>query len=425
MRELARDVALVVADRITSPQRVAEFAATYPSTVRDTGVPHSPVSLVDGHPGIVLLLAHLDAHDSSERLHATHRHLSAATSALQQATERPCLFYGLPALAFATHLAAAGTANYASLLAQLDERVSEVTRDLLRTDAQGDRDDPLSGTRPDPTHDLIFGLSGLGRYLLLRLDKHAEVAAAVVTRLARYAVDLLDAPIDPRDKERDEVLVGAAHGLAGILSLLALAHRAGVVVPDHDTAIRRIADTLVSWRCPDDTTLCWPYSMQWHPETATYVPKLPSTRPAWCNGASGVITALAHAGRALNVERWTGCAVEAAEVICRQEPHTWRMSTIGLCHGYSGALQLLLRLAQLTGCHSFDATIRLLIERILEFHDPSAPFAFHRPGANQSLVPEGPGFIDGAVGTALALISYAIGLPEPDQPAWDSALLLS
>ncbi|QIS21631.1 hypothetical protein F6W96_28130 [Nocardia terpenica] len=421
MREFAREVAMSVANRIASPRRITECG----STGADNGVPYSAGSLVNGHPGIVLLLARLGT-TAPERLREAHDHLSAAVSALGSEAARPCLFYGPPALAFATHIAAADSGNYTSLLARLDDQVSRSTGDLLRATKPTSGDVGTADTRPIPAYDLIFGLSGLGRYLLLRPDRHAEMAGTVVRHLVEYTFDLLGEPDGRRGNEQpEELLVGTAHGMSGILAVLALAYQAGVVVPDHDAAIRRVADALISWQRQDDTTLCWPYSVQWNPEESAYVQSLPSTRPAWCNGATGVISALMHAGRALDVDQWTDRAIDAAVHLSRLEPRAWRLNTVGLCHGYAGLLQWFLRMKKLTGRSDFDTTIDAVVERILEFHDPAAPFAFRRQAVHRHVVPEGPGFIDGAAGTALALISYADGLPESEQAAWDSALLFA
>ncbi|MEV7420274.1 lanthionine synthetase LanC family protein [Streptomyces sp. NPDC089919] len=285
----------------------------------------------------------------------------------------PGLFGGLAGLAFAAWLADPG----GHLLAEAHERVVRRTADRVRELADPSPRSPdlrVSG----PAVDLVTGLTGSGAYLLCRAEDPG--ARSVLEALLRALV--LWAELPPTGGlDR-----GMAHGAGGPLALLALAARAGVTVPGQRPATARLAERILAPDAPG--------------------PDRPGPPPSWCRGGPGTARALWLAGVALDDPGLREQAVRLLKGALHQPTPGHRPADApGLCHGRAGLLQITLRFARDTG----DPQLAHEAVRL------AAPLAAGGPH------PGGAGFLDGAAGTALALLAAATA----DRPVWDRALLLS
>ncbi|RSM77340.1 hypothetical protein DMH04_35420 [Kibdelosporangium aridum] len=164
---------------------------------------------------------------------------------------------------------------------------------------------------------------------------------------------------------------GMAHGSSGPLALLCLAERAGYAVPGQRNAIATLA--------------------------LRHAGEMPGT--TWCRGSAGMARALWHAGISLGDPDMCDRAVSTVKAAHRQDA----TPDIGLCHGRAGLLQVTFRFAQDTSDPELVAAVPELAADLM------------------TSTPDEPGFLDGAAGVVLALLTAAY--PEP--PEWDRALLLS
>ncbi|MGH3566666.1 MAG: thiopeptide-type bacteriocin biosynthesis protein [Pseudonocardia sp.] len=148
-----------------------------------------PRSLAGGAAGIALL--HIErAHSGHGDWATAHTWLSLAASGDLTAAANAGLYFGAPALAFATHAAAGATGRYQRTLTHLDEATIAITRRrLAATHARIER-----GDRPEMKEfDLIRGLAGLGTYHLKRRPDH-QITSDVLTYLV-----WLTKPLPARD----------------------------------------------------------------------------------------------------------------------------------------------------------------------------------------------------------------------------------
>ncbi len=191
--------------------------------------------------------------------------LKAATREKLSVGARAGLWFGAPALAF-TLATAAPPGRYRSARQHLDSAVTEMTD--LRLAAANRRID--AGQRPERAeYDLVRGLTGLGAHLLTSRPD-ADQLRRVLAYLVRLAEPLPaigtggltlpgwwsgDLPVGaPADAFADgHADLGMAHGVAGPLALLALAHRQAIVVPGHLDALHQICDWLDAWRQESST----------------------------------------------------------------------------------------------------------------------------------------------------------------------------
>lgn len=231
-------------------------------------------------------------------------------------------------------------------------------------------------------------------------------------------------PDSPFTVERERALfpdgyvdLGFAHGLAGVLSTLALetfrAHRDVANV-----TIQGLSEYLVDARLDSEASINWPRRVP--PANGRVFDRLPA-RTAWCYGAGGITYALVLAGRATGSQKLTRDALEAAEAIAERSVTDRRLESSCLCHGSAGLLCILARLrAQSPSWQFLDAPICDLIEQILV--DSSERHQFIIRDFDPVRGPrDDPGLLTGAAGVGLALIAASTRRP----PLWDAILGLS
>lgn len=300
---------------------------------------------------------------------------------------------------------------------------AELVDGLLGT-GDGDRNETIDAAVASLLHrelpeavpyDLINGLTGLGVYALVRRPgaAGADCLAAVVHQLARRArrdsdgvywwtpPALLLGP--QRERYPDGgVDLGVAHGMAGVLPLLARAHALGA---GGDVAGPLLADAvrwLLAHLVPDG-------SGQTAPGFVAAGTGAAAARTAWCYGDPGVAMALLLAARDAGEPGWAEAATRLALHAAARPAGQTGVADAGLCHGTAGLAHLFNRMHQLTGEPDLARAAVFWIERTL------ALCAGPDPAWN------GPGLLEGAAGIALALVAAYTAA----EPVWDQMLLVS
>ena len=373
-------------------------------------------SLAKGAAGTALL--HIErARTGFAGWHAAHAWLTTAASTGISAAEDAGLFAGVPAVAFAVR--AAGDGRYARALAQLDTRVAALAHHRA-SQAQARID---SGhLAPLAEFDLIYGLTGIGAYLL-HSDPGGSALEHVLQYLARLTEPLrIDSQIlpgwwtshDPSFRYSASFAGGhanfsMAHGIAGPLTLMSLATRNGLTVDGQQQAIARICGWLDTWRQEHDTGSWWP---QWVTRTdlSTRRPAQPGPlRPSWCYGTPG----LARAQQLAAIATADGTRQEAAEHAlagCLSDPRQLAQITdTSVCHGWAGVFQTAWRAAR-------DACTSALPSHLPHLADQLT--AQRRRDAGY-----GTGFLEGDAGLALTL--HTAARLTPPATGWDACLLLA
>lgn len=369
-------------------------------TVQRTGGTPWAQSLADGAAGTALL--HLElGHDVREQLTAM-----VAEPVLAHPDEAN-LFDGAPAVAF---VLAATTQHHA--LATLDTHVANITS--IRLEAAHRRIG--SGELPAKREfDLIAGLTGLGAYLLRRHGDGPLLrdVLAYLVRLTEPRPDGLpgwwatNGPTGPGPAwSGGHGNLGMAHGIAGPLTLLALAMRRGVTMPGHADAMDRICRWLDRWRCGTDDQVWWPGAItrtEYHAGTAA---SSRPGRPSWCYGTPGIARAQQVAGLALNDGHRQRLAQRALAWCLSDELQLAQLTDASLCHGWAGLLHTTWR----AGHH--DEHLRAHVPRLLD------------QLAQQLRRDELPtdGLLVGRAGARLA--HYAATTDTAPATRWDACLLL-
>ncbi|MFE7202608.1 lanthionine synthetase LanC family protein [Pseudonocardia alni] len=297
------------------------------------------------------------------------------------------------------------------------EQVDDLLLDLLGAHLHAV---PDAGPGTDD-YDVIGGLAGVTRFLLQVRepgDQTAAVVAAAVNRLARWAVTTegfhtpsgritaLEREHQP-DLHGGYVNLGYAHGVCGVLAVLALAVRHGVGGSIVDDAAQRIAATIIG------STVERPYG----PELPFVVPTSPVTPSGGAGGASRIGWCYGNVGAALALGDYIPVAEDAAGVSAAADrllatvaltPPSPDDDNPSLCHGVGGLLLVRRHLAEQRAPIGPDSALapEVLAGRLLGMRDPDLLFGLR----NRQRVPlDSPGFLTGSGGAAVALVSWAEG----------------
>ncbi|MFF2618766.1 lanthionine synthetase C family protein [Kitasatospora sp. NPDC058046] len=390
-----------------------------PDQVASRLTPGATATLADGLPGTALLLAVLADGDAA-LIDAADRHWNAAARLVTGS--RPDGIYAGPG-------ALAASLIHGSAHLPADRRQNEAlgrATAWLSARAQGLAEHQASrllAGRPGTlwgVYDTIKGLAGIGRTLLAAHQLGLPEAGPGLTAALTTLTNLINTADDAGRsgwwvRAEDHALTvpgtlpasgtagtGAAHGIAGPLGVLALAHLAGKFVPEQDKAIATAAHWLVSRAAPGPS---WPPyisgdNLAQTPDSVRLT-AVPGRRDAWCYGAPGIAAALHHTGRALADPTLTALAREAFDTLAHRPPATWDTTGPGLCHGSAGILQAATRLN----------------------HRPLADAAARHTADTFHEACPATGFLTGRAGAALALATHH--RPTSQQAPWDALLMLA
>lgn len=393
-------------------------------------------SLAGGRAGEALFYGYLALHTGDESAaNLAAERLDQSVEALASTPMSPSLYSGFPGVAWTLeHLQrrlfesnpedAANAADAAEEGEDAEaDPFQEIDEALLG---------PLGRSPWTGEYDLISGLSGLGVYALERLPRPtaASMLERIVDRFAELAERLDDGAAWFTQPERlpewqreihprGNYNLGVAHGLPGVIPVLAGACAVGVAVdrarPLLDDAVR----FLLARRLEPGFGSCF---------DTTYAPweKPNPSRLAWCYGDPGIAAALLATARAVGEPAWEREAIDIGLDSAARPESLSLVRDAGLCHGAAGLGHLFNRLYQATGEEPIGEAARFWLERTLGFQERGEGVAGFRAWEvnPETKVPgwrSEAGFLEGATGVGLALL----GAISEVEPAWDRVLLLS
>lgn len=274
----------------------------------------------------------------------------------------------------------------------------------------------LAAERWDETYDLIGGLVGLSVYFLARGD--APSVEPALRRIVHHLVATSEETADGVTwKTRPELIPehrharfpagyydhGVAHGVAGVISILARIGQRGIAA-DVVTSLRQRATHWLLAHQRDGSFPSISAGEAWV-----------EGRSAWCYGDPGTTVAL------LDVALRTGEPTGAIDALIRRwaDQPAIGICDGGVCHGTAGLAHMFNRMYQATGDETHRDHARAWFERTLEIRRPGEPLGGYPMFVNGTEHPLAQ-VIDGAAGVGLALLAAITAI----EPRWDQLLLL-
>ncbi|MGK3967591.1 lanthionine synthetase C family protein [Sorangium sp. So ce118] len=370
-------------------------------------------------PWSALLYDYADRADrSSKHAETVQEIFERAVASLAEGAHPPALHGGFTGVAWlATHLMDMGAG---------DEDPNEDIDAALQA---------LLARSPWPfDYDLAGGLVGIGVYFLERLGGPSRRAAArgclelIVERLAELALPssagvawFTPATHLPSWQRalapKGYYNFGVAHGIPGILALLAQVCEANVGGARARELLGRGVDWLLA-QPPAQGGFRFP---SWRIDDKAPGASEPS-RFGWCYGDLGLSAALLRSARCVGEPRWEREAIAIARRGAALRDGAV-VRDAGLCHGTAGIAHLFNRMAQATGDAVLEDAARYWFERTLEMRHPGAGIAGYRAWRTDAVShwEDVPGFLEGAAGIGLAML----GATSDVEPNWDRLLLVS
>jgi hypothetical protein len=394
--------AILVGD---AQQRALDAARAIASALIDPPPPKGPAaSLGGGLAGQALLYAYLARAfpDAGYQEQALAR-LEAAIDAAGE-LDHPALYGGLTGVAFvAEHLRG-------WLLDDTSDPNDQIDEPLLEA---------VSASPWNGHYDLVSGLVGIGVYALERRRQAAGVATLerVVERLQEMSEPAAGGTTwrTPQGHTGAGLAPGAynlglAHGVPGVIALLALACQAGIAT----TRARPLLEGALRWL----------WSVRLESGDASFGYHSAASEPArsgWCYGDPGVGAALRLAGMALQSAGLSERALALARAVGARSPERTAVVDAGLCHGAVALGHILNRFYQASGDPVLAQQAGFWYQQALAMRRPGEGIAGYLSWNEQSRWEVSPGLLNGAAGIALALLAAA----TPVEPVWDRVLLLS
>jgi lantibiotic modifying enzyme len=339
----------------------------------------------------------------------------ALSAAIARIGERqiPGLYGGAARMAFAVgHLSAGDDADTACEM---------IEQSLLRFLAQ-----------PTESYDLISGLVGIAVPVLQRItDGKASassepVAHAILEHLERLARPMPTGlawhtppallPAWQRElAPAGYINLGLAHGIPGIVAILARYLTAGVEV-ERARALLEGAVAYLSSAAEPTPGSRYPAWRSAQRADATSL-----SRVAWCYGDLGVAVAMLAAATAAGRADWRAEALGLAHGMAARPFETSHVVDAGLCHGAAGVAHLFNRLSQATGDAELARAADTWLARTIAMRRASPIAGFPRGMPVDGIMTWDPGadLLTGACGVALALHAAI----SPIEPGWDQLLL--
>lgn len=421
-RDRAWRPVLVGGDAESAVAVVGQIADAMAAHLREA--PNGPAGLAGGAAGVALFYAYLSratGESSHSELAAQFADLAIEAADRLDAADGPhvrSLAVGLPGIAWAMeHLR--GRLWAADEV--LNESTDEVVRELL-----------ARGAPALPRYELLYGVAGYGVYALERAAHDGDVALAaqvlsvLEARASKVSAGLtwLTPAALAMQRERGHYPegvfdLGVAHGVAGVIGLLASLHRIGGVRPRVERLLVGAISWLRSQRLADRSRGHYPFSVAPPPSSHVSEP----ARAGWCWGDAGIALALLRAAVVLKDD---ALEEEAVALVGSPGDEIHGVDNAGLCHGAAGLALIFARMAQCApDAVALTASARRWAKTTLAMQRPGtgiAGYAELKGGSHGAEVwRPSAGLLGGAAGVGLALLALA----TEHEPCWDRCLLLS
>lgn len=378
----------------------------------DTIGKSNDLTLANGISGILLYLCELYIVTGIDTREVIYKYLKKSQHVINHYINDYSLYTGITGLNYVVNLIHKATGDYSFLLKQLDSLYIKNYKAYLL--------DQKGGKNNCSDYDIISGNAGVIRYALSRYEDNDNMLSILYDQMncicdvyERKWAKLIsfNATLDVENV----VDLGMAHGISGIISILALIKSKQLA----DERSTEILNDLMNWVCflkeSEIKDSLWPSKINVQ-NGRVEIMNSKYRRAAWCYGSPGVATSLYMAGVAMNSAKIRQEANNIMKDVYNSSMNSWLITSPMICHGFSGILNIVYRLQEFEFKNDISHRI---IKRILKMVDYDKEFCFLNIDMNK--VNDSAGFLMGSCGIALTLLSSI----SETEPTWDQVLLIS
>ncbi|WP_397600458.1 lanthionine synthetase C family protein [Silvanigrella sp.] len=393
-------------------------------------------TIAEGFPAISLFYSQLNLINSNQKhKKLLHLYLEKSIAGFQNKTLNTniSIFTGITGLCFVVWISSENGKQYQGLLEKLDSILFHFLDSSLKS-----FEEKIFFIPSD--YDVIQGLSGVIRYLILRKnnkihEKYLKSCLQIMIKISsniQYENEMVpgwfftkEEGISYLESFKGTFNFGLSHGVSGILATLSISKLNGIEIDEMENSIYRIKNWILKWTLKDKFGEYWPNKISLEEQISNKFISNQNIhcRQAWCYGVPGVSRSLYLAGKALSdIELQERAAKAFLEIETRPEEE-WRCFSPTFCHVFAGLLQISKRFYVDTKNENFLIFEKKLENRILDFYFQSSPLLFKEREKKEDCLQDlkNIGIIEGAVGTLLSLL-------HPDQLdncVWDYPFLIS
>ncbi|MCU4819397.1 lanthionine synthetase C family protein [Bacillus thuringiensis] len=435
-------VILEITNRLKNPESVKGIVTNKNNTMKFLEkdiIPWEEVSLSTGYPSICLFLGELSENYPTEKWDVVaHNYVLQINEYLSKnGMYSYSLFQGFTGVGFAVTALSKGATRYQNFIRQTNDLVIDYINRILPTYYKKLEENNLGMS----DYDVISGITGIGRYLLLYKENEREQVA--LKHILKFLVKMTENKLINNclapgwyissenqylDSEKElypngNFNLGLSHGIPGPLSLLSVSLKNGIEVEGQKEAIVKIADWLIKFKIESETGSFWSFRVDWDEFIAGEGKQNSASRAAWCYGTPGVARALYLAGKVTNNQEYIDVSIQTLDDLFNYQRHEWGLYSPTFCHGYAGLLHILNLMYIDTKKEKFKGYILELLQMILNTYDANSPFGFYnyQLGKDKMELSVNIGLIEGVSGILLVLLA----LIKPIKTDWDTAFLLN
>ncbi|WP_066020854.1 MULTISPECIES: lanthionine synthetase C family protein [Clostridium] len=267
-------------------------------------------------------------------------------------------------------------------------------------------------------YDVIEGLSSSLRYLLE--FKNLSIFKDLINEIISYLIEITKTNNSKypnyyirADKVRDSgrskrcpngfVDFGAAHGIAGILSVLSIALSNRIKVEGIEKSIETLLNKFNQFMIVDGKISYWPGILGIE-DYLNNTKGVNYNKYGWCYGTSGITRAIYLAGQALDEKKYKDVAINILSDFCRNINNA-DVNGYSLCHGYSSILLVLNEMYADTDVGLFKETSDIIADKIVKDIRMDEILNFKEDKVN--LAQNNIGILDGIIGIIFSLINYS------------------
>jgi hypothetical protein len=422
------DLIKATADRMRNPLHVSQIALRDGNQNSLNMVLWDNLSLAGGASGLVLLFASLDMLYPNEKWDAAAlAYIMEIKKSLESGYSNSLSLYGgLCGAGFAVEMASRNGTRYQKFIDVIDQFILGAVQQQYLDSIQI----CFTEKRPVPPrhYDLISGIVGIGLYALKKISKPPffqlldKIVATTVQLCKPIEIEGKKVPgwfiarddqFNEHDKsyyDKGSFNVGLAHGIPGVMGLLAVCKLNGYDQPGLMETLQLLSEWVASKCCLSKFGACWPAALHFDEETGNQNKHLDFCRDAWCYGAPGVARALWLASQALKNPDYGQLALDSLQAAVKRPREEWSLPGPTLCHGIGGYLMIVDQMANDTQDSICLDAVSNLKKILLSYFDENNAFGFQdydpiKNNRGKYKMLDRPGLLEGTAGVLLSLFS--------------------